>query len=123
MVEAFNAPAGNVWRSMPDERFTGWGWPGLGLAGSLAITAAAPDVSGGGSGSWWFSLHIPGGHSAALALFYAGMAALSVAWLGLGRRQRGRSAPQPSGLLIGGALLSVALSHRPPPFRHGHLPP
>jgi hypothetical protein len=118
MVEDFNAPAGNVWRSMPDERFTGWGWPGLGLAGSLAITAAAPDLFGGSSGSWWFSLRIPGGHSAALAVFYAGMAALCVAWLGLGRRLRGRSAPKTSRLVLVGALWSVPLVLGPPLFSH-----
>jgi len=67
---------GNVWRSMPDERLTGWGWAGLGLAGSVAMTAAGPDLSVGGATSWWFMLHVPPGHWADIALFYVGMAAL-----------------------------------------------
>jgi hypothetical protein len=101
---------------MPDERLTGWGWPGLGLAGSLAMTAAGPDLSGLGQVGWWFNL--PLGHSADLALFYAGVAALSVAWLGLGRRLSRAPATKPSQLALIGALWSLPLVFGPALFSH-----
>jgi hypothetical protein len=55
-----------------------WAWAGLGLAGSLLLTLAGPGVAGGPV-KWWFDA---GG---GVAVFYLGIAALSVAWLGLGR--------------------------------------
>ncbi|HEY5318026.1 MAG TPA: polyprenol phosphomannose-dependent alpha 1,6 mannosyltransferase MptB [Solirubrobacteraceae bacterium] len=103
---------------MPDERLTGWGWAGLGLAGSLAMTAAGPDLSAGGSITWWFTLHMPPGHSADVALFYAGMAALCVAWLGLGRHLARAPTIKPSRLVLIGALWSVPLIVGPAPFSH-----
>jgi alpha-1,6-mannosyltransferase len=119
MVEDFNALAGNVWRSMLDERFTGWGWPALGLAGSLAITAAAPALVGGGATGWWFTVHIPGGHAGATTLFYVGMAALCLAWLGLGRRlRRAGTGIKPSRLVLVGALWCLPLALGPPLFSH-----
>src|SRR5438045_1907783 len=59
-----------------------WAWTGLGLAGSLAIALAGPQLAGGPV-RWWFDPSLGGAGS---ALFYAGIVALSVAWLGLGRR-------------------------------------
>ena len=53
-------------------------WACLGLAGSLLITVAGPGLAGGPV-KWWFD----GGGGA--GVFYAGVAALLVAWLGLGR--------------------------------------
>ena len=103
---------------MPDERLTGWGWAGLGLAGSLAMSAAGPDVIGGKSITWWYALHVPPGHSADVALFYAGMAALCLAWLGLGRRLSGAPSITPSRLVFVGALWSVPLLAGPPLFSH-----
>ncbi|HWC86738.1 MAG TPA: polyprenol phosphomannose-dependent alpha 1,6 mannosyltransferase MptB [Solirubrobacteraceae bacterium] len=103
---------------MPDERLTGWGWPGLGLAGSLAITAAGPLLFGGGSTGWWFTLHVPGGHSGAVALFYGGMAALCLAWLGLGRRLRHAPGARTGPLLLVGALWCSPLVLGPPLFSH-----
>jgi hypothetical protein len=55
-----------------------WAWAGLGLAGSLLVTVAGPGMAGGPV-KWWFT----GGGGT--AVFYAGIVALSVAWLGLGR--------------------------------------
>ncbi|MDQ6807727.1 MAG: polyprenol phosphomannose-dependent alpha 1,6 mannosyltransferase MptB, partial [Actinomycetota bacterium] len=103
---------------MPDERLTGWGWAGLGLAGSLAMTAAGPAVSGGGSISWWFTLYLPSGHSADFALFYAGVAALCIAWLGLGRRLGRAPGMTPSQLALIGALWCVPLVVGPALFSH-----
>jgi hypothetical protein len=57
-----------------------WAWTGLGLAGSIAIALAGPQLAGSSVG-WWYHPRIGGG----VAIFYAGIVALSVAWLGLGR--------------------------------------
>jgi alpha-1,6-mannosyltransferase len=103
---------------MPDVRLTGWGWAGLGLAGSLALTAAGPDLSVGGSTHWWFTLHLPPGHSADVALFYAGLAALCVAWLGIGRRLGREPQTKPSQLALVGALWSLPLLFGAPLFSH-----
>jgi len=96
---------------MPDERLTGWGWAGLGLAGSSAMAVAGPDLIGGKSISWWFTPHLVQGHTANVAVFYAGMAALCVAWLGLGRRSR-----KPSELVLIGAVWCLPLLAGPPLF-------
>jgi hypothetical protein len=74
-----------------------WAWAGLGLAGSLLITLAGPGMAGGPV-DWWFT----GGGG--VAVFYAGMLALSVAWLGLGR-----IAPAPRALWIVGAIWCLPL--------------
>ncbi|HJS95319.1 MAG TPA: polyprenol phosphomannose-dependent alpha 1,6 mannosyltransferase MptB [Solirubrobacteraceae bacterium] len=58
-----------------------WAWAGLGLAGSLAVALAGPQLAGGPV-RWWYHPAIGGG----VAIFYAGIVALAVAWLGLGRR-------------------------------------
>ncbi|HSC04091.1 MAG TPA: polyprenol phosphomannose-dependent alpha 1,6 mannosyltransferase MptB [Solirubrobacteraceae bacterium] len=57
-----------------------WAWAGLGLAGSLAAALAGPQLAGGPV-RWWYQPAISGG----VAVFYAGIVALAVAWLGLGR--------------------------------------
>ena len=74
-----------------------WAWACLGLAGSLLITFAGPRLAGGPV-KWWFE----GGGGA--ALFYAGIVALSVAWLGLGR-----IAVAPRALWIVGAIWCLPL--------------
>lgn len=95
------------------ERFTGWGWPSLGLTGSLAIAAASPSVFGA---AWWFRLGIA--HGAAEVLFYVGVALLCGAWLGLGRTLQGPSPPATSRLTLIGALWTVPLAVGPPLFSH-----
>jgi Glycosyltransferase family 87 len=55
-----------------------WAWAALGLAGSVLIALAGPRMAGG-QVRWWFEPKL------GVAVFYAGIAALVVAWLGLGR--------------------------------------
>jgi hypothetical protein len=55
-----------------------WAWGCLGLAGSLLVALAGPRLAGGPV-TWWFR----GGGGA--GVFYAGIVALSVAWLALSR--------------------------------------
>jgi hypothetical protein len=57
-----------------------WACTGVGLAGSLAVALAGPQLAGGPV-RWWYHPAIGGD----VAIFYAGIVALSVAWLGLGR--------------------------------------
>jgi hypothetical protein len=59
-----------------------WASAGLGLAGSLLITLAGPQLAGGPV-TWWFHPRLPSGID--VGLFYGGIAALAVAWLTLGR--------------------------------------
>jgi len=54
-------------------------WAGLGLAGSVAVALAGPALAGGPV-RWWFDPALGGG----VAVFYAGIVALCVAWLALG---------------------------------------
>ena len=56
-----------------------WAWTGVGLAGSVTVALAGPHVAGGPV-KWWFD------PSLGAAVFYAGIAALIVAWLGLAPR-------------------------------------
>ena len=55
-----------------------WAWAVVGLAGSVLVALAGPHVAGGPV-RWWFD------PSLGVAAFYAGIVALSVAWLALGR--------------------------------------
>lgn len=73
-----------------------WAWASLGLAGSVLVALAGPQMAGGPV-RWWF--HPPLG----VAVFYAGIAALFAAWLGLARR-----APWHVGLLWCVPLLLTA---------------
>jgi hypothetical protein len=54
-----------------------WAWACLGLAGSVAVAVAGPRLAGGPV-RWWYA----GGGG--VAVFYAGIVALGVAWLALG---------------------------------------
>jgi hypothetical protein len=82
------------------------------------MTVAGPDLSLGSSIRWWFTLHVPPGHSADVALFYAGMAALCIAWLGLGHRLRRAPGTKTSRLLLIGALWCLPLVAGAPLFSH-----
>jgi len=55
-----------------------WPWACLGLAGSVLVALAGPHLAGGPV-RWWFD------PSLGSAVFYAGIVALSVAWLAIGR--------------------------------------
>jgi alpha-1,6-mannosyltransferase len=57
-----------------------WWWSSLGLAGSIAIAVAGPRLAGGPV-TWWYHPTIANGSD--VALFYAGVALLSAAWLAL----------------------------------------
>jgi hypothetical protein len=57
-----------------------WAWAGLGLAGSLAVALAGPHLAGGPV-RWWYHPAIGG----EVAIFYAGIVGMSIAWLGVGR--------------------------------------
>lgn len=61
-------------------------WPVLGMAGSIAIAIAATKVLNHRPVPWWWRIPLPGGHMAAVHLFWAGVIVLCVAWLGVGRR-------------------------------------
>jgi alpha-1,6-mannosyltransferase len=73
-----------------------WAWTGLGLAGSVAIALAGPHLAGGPI-RWWFDPSLGAG------VFYAGVAALFAAWLGLAPR-----APWPVAVLWCAPLLFTA---------------
>ncbi|HWE31975.1 MAG TPA: polyprenol phosphomannose-dependent alpha 1,6 mannosyltransferase MptB [Solirubrobacteraceae bacterium] len=57
-------------------------WAALGTAGSALVALSGPRLLGAGAPGWWFDPNIAG----ARGLFYAGIALLCIAWLGLGRR-------------------------------------
>ena len=57
---------------------TVWAWACIGLAGSVLVALAGPRLAGGPV-RWWFD------PSLGVAIFYAGIVALSLAWLALGR--------------------------------------
>jgi alpha-1,6-mannosyltransferase len=61
----------------------------LGLAGSLVIAVAGPLAVADPHSPWWYTPAVPGGHGAAVALVYVGVALLGAAWLGLGRHAPG----------------------------------
>jgi hypothetical protein len=56
-----------------------WAWTAVGLAGSVAVALAGPHMAGGPV-KWWFDPSLGAG------VFYAGIAAMIVAWLGLAPR-------------------------------------
>ncbi len=62
-----------------------WALAGLGLLGSLLIAYAAPGAVDDAAVSWWYTPSFPSGRGVSVALVYAGMVLLSLAWLGLGR--------------------------------------
>jgi hypothetical protein len=86
-----------------------WAWAVLGLAGSVVIACCAPRALHDGVVGWWYAPGWPG--RAATALIYVGMAALAVAWVGLGRHLPGRRT-----LLAITALWLLPLALAPPLF-------
>jgi hypothetical protein len=61
-----------------------WAWAGLGLLGSCMVSYEGTRLLGAGAVRWWFTASVPSGHDATKVVFWAGVALLSLAWLGLG---------------------------------------
>ena len=99
-------------------RDLGWAWVGLGLAGSLALTAAASKLLDHQPIHWFFTVHPPGGHHFAQVVFWAGVLALCAAWLGIGRRLSRSPGLGVGPLLAIGALWSIPLWIGPALFSH-----
>ncbi|MGA3353009.1 MAG: polyprenol phosphomannose-dependent alpha 1,6 mannosyltransferase MptB [Acidimicrobiales bacterium] len=96
------AGAGRFWHF-------GWLWGLLGFAGSLLMTISGPRLSDVGTANWWFLVRIPPGRAANTAAAYVGIVALSLAWLGTGRRLRREPGTRPVELWVLGALWSLPL--------------
>jgi hypothetical protein len=62
-----------------------WGWAGLGLLGSTVACLEGSRLLGSDGVRWWFTVPFPSGHTADKVVFWAGVATLCLAWLGLGR--------------------------------------
>ncbi len=95
-----------------------WAWVGLGLAGSLALTAAASKLLDRQPVHWFFVADLPGGHRFATVVFWAGVLALCMAWLGIGRRLSGTPGFRVGELLAIGGLWSIPLCLGPAVFSH-----
>ena len=94
----------------------GWGWAGLGLAGSVLVTLAGADLVDRKPVRWWFHPGLPGGHDAHTVMFFAGIAVLCAAWLGLGRRLAHAPGTRPRDLVLIGALWCIPLALAPSIF-------
>jgi hypothetical protein len=96
-----------------------WLWAALGLAGSLVVAYAAPRALDDHVVGWWYMPATPAGAGISRALVYAGMAALCVAWLGLGMGPRlgvGSELPSQRALLVIAGLWALPLALAPPLF-------
>ena len=92
-------------------------WGALGLAGSVIMTLAGTELLGRISvPRWWFTTNIGSTHAGNQLIFYAGVAALVVAWLGLGYELRRSPALRLRHLIVIGALWCVPLALGPPLF-------
>jgi hypothetical protein len=83
-------------------------WIGLGLVGSVALTATASEILSRPV-RWWFVADL----EAAQVVFWLGVATLCIAWLGLGARR-----PERRELLIAAGVWSLPLLVGPPLFSH-----
>ena len=92
-----------------------WGWAGLGLAGSALAAVTGSRLLGSGAVRWWYTAGFPTDHVAAKVVFWLGIAALCVAWLGLGRTLDAARLPQ---LWAIGALWCLPFLLGPPIFSH-----
>ena len=94
----------------------GWvvAWTCLGLLGSVAVVLTGGQLAGG-TVNWWLDPHLSLSGTGQEALLYAGMIALTVAWLGLGLNARA-SVISPRGLWVVGAVWAVPLVLSAPVF-------
>jgi len=99
------------WR--PSWRRIGWVWPAVGLAGTTLVVVVAPAIVGGSAG-WWWSVRVPPGTTGNRVAVYVGLAAVSVAWLAVGRRARGGA--RPADLAALALFWSLPLLVAPPLF-------
>jgi hypothetical protein len=90
---------------------TVWACAALGAAGALLVAYAAPAAVADHVVGWWYQPGAPSGRAAATALVYAGMAAVCVAWLVLGR-----SLPSPAALAAIAVAWMLPLALAPPLF-------
>jgi hypothetical protein len=94
-------------------------WPGLGMAGSVLITAAGTGLLSHRPVHWWWQLPGLSGHGAQWHLFWGGVVALCVAWLGLGwrlRSARGGAEVKPREVIVVAALWALPLLVAPALF-------
>ncbi len=94
----------------------GWSLPALGLAGSLLMTLSGPRLTDTGTANWWFIVNFPPARATNVAVFYLGLVALCLAWLGIGRRLGREPAARPGELLILGAGWGLPLALGPALF-------
>jgi hypothetical protein len=94
----------------------GWGWPCLGLAGSLAVACGATRLLRHRPVHWWWQFPLPGGHGTAWHVFWGGIVVLCVAWIGLGFRLRSAPATGPRDVVLVAALWAVPLALAPALF-------
>jgi alpha-1,6-mannosyltransferase len=110
-----------VYRSVPTRL---WAWSGLGLAGSLLTALAAPRALSDPVVGWWYHPGFPGSRQLAVTLVWAGIALLTVAWLGVALIRRGdeRSQERAAGWLTArraaaiGLVWAIPLALAPPLF-------
>ena len=97
-----------------------WGWGTLGLIGSALSAYAGTRLIGGGNAiRWWFHAPIPSSHEASKIVFWAGVAALCGAWLGLGiTLRRAPAGVSLKALWIIGAAWCLPFLLGPPLFSH-----
>ncbi len=90
-----------------------WGWAALGLLGSALAGFEGTRLLGPGAVRWWFTASFPSGHNAIKLVFWIGIAALCIAWLGLYRDIDRTRVPQ---LWVIGALWCLPFLLGPPLF-------
>ncbi|MFZ0091794.1 MAG: polyprenol phosphomannose-dependent alpha 1,6 mannosyltransferase MptB [Solirubrobacteraceae bacterium] len=88
-----------------------WLCAALGFAGSMLVAYAAPRAVPDPVVHWWYVPAAPAGRPVSLVLVYVGMAALTGAWLALGR-----SLPSRRGLIVICAAWAIPLTIVPPLF-------
>jgi len=91
----------------------GLAWPALGVAGSCLTAVAATKVLAHRPTPWWWSVPLPGGHLAAVHLFWAGVIALASAWLAIVLRLREHPGAPPRDVLAVAVAWSLPIALGP----------